>query len=72
MIEILQFIFSSFWIWLGCLLMLYVGGWLIVALFGTIIATARGDKVTIKAKMFEPEYSSEAENTEDAEDAADK
>lgn len=37
MIEVLQFIFSSFWIWLGCLLF-------IVALGEAVCSIIRGDK----------------------------
>lgn len=42
MIEILQFVFSSFWIWLGSLILLAVAGNVVIALVGMLLALLVG------------------------------
>jgi hypothetical protein len=43
MLEVLQFVFSSFWIWLGCVILLSVAVGGIVGVAGAI-AALRGEK----------------------------
>jgi hypothetical protein len=37
MLEVLHFIFSSFWVWLGTLMLLWVGGMVMCILADSII-----------------------------------
>lgn len=68
--QILQYIFSSFWIWLGCVILIYILGMVITTFVGTIISSIRGDDVEIKSSYIlgDYEYSSTRHGAEAEED----
>jgi hypothetical protein len=44
MLEILQFIFSSFWVWLGIVILLFITGEVTIQFVNGIILTVRALK----------------------------
>jgi hypothetical protein len=65
MLELLEFVFASFWRFAGVIMLIWTAGTVATILFSSIVSAARGDDVKLRYGVAD--YTSTRKNTKGVE-----